>query len=424
MSIDRDNPVPGDDSLPPAEGQEPADVMRWIDQYRSTQEAAQPPARERKKRPKPEKIVREVPKEPIPVHVKRMAVLLIGAGAVGSYLASKLVLAGHEVVVVDRPERADVVRSLGFHLQEKNTLRTARPLAAVGSLAQVSPLGVEYELAILATKAYDAQAALEELAASRLPRPRKVLTIQNGVDSEEIAAQLMGPERVLAGSLTTPIAVKGQGQVAVERGGRGLALAPMVKGESVDEWVGLLRSAGIKTGAYSDYRAIKWSKLFLNIVANATCAILNRRPAVIYRYRPTLMLERAMLQETLAVMRRMKVRMVNLPGGPARYLSWVVRYLPADIFQTLLEPVVGGGRGEKLPSLYLDLSAGRRQTEVVHLNGAVVRYGRGLNVPTPVNYVLTDTVYKLSRGLLLWDDFSGKPEALLARLRAVQHEEA
>jgi hypothetical protein len=28
----------------------------------------------------------------------------------------------------------------------------------------------------------------------------------------------------------------------------------------------------------------------------------------------------------------------------------------------------------------------------------------------------------LSRGLLLWDDFSGKPEALLARLRAVQQE--
>jgi 2-dehydropantoate 2-reductase len=183
-----------------------------------------------------------------------------------------------------------------------------------------------------------------------------------------------------------------------------------------------LRDAGLKTRAYSDYRAVKWSKLFLNIVANASCAILNRRPAIIYRYRPTFMLERAMLRETLAVMRRMKVRTVNLPGGPARYLSWVVRYLPADISQALLEAVVGSGRGGKLPSLYLDLSAGRRQTEVVHLNGAVVRYGRGLNVPTPVNYVLTDTLHKLSRGLLLWDDFSGKPEALLARLRAVQQE--
>jgi 2-dehydropantoate 2-reductase len=416
MSIDDDDRVPG------AEGQEPTDVMRWIDRYRSTQEAAQPPASQRKKKPKPEKIVPERPKRAEPVQARRMAVLLIGAGAVGSYLASKLILAGHEVVVVDRPERADVVRSLGFHLQEKRALRTARPVAAVGSVDQASGLGVEYELAILATKAYDAQAALEELAASRLPRPRKLLTIQNGVDSEEIAAQLLGSERVLAGSLTTPIAVKGQGQVAVERGGRGLALAPMVKKESVDEWVDLFHRAGLKTRAYPDYRAIKWSKLFLNLVANATCAILNRRPAVIYRYRPTFMLERRMLQETLAVMRRMKVRMVNLPGGPARYLSWAVRYLPADISQTLLEPVVGGGRGEKLPSLYLDLSAGRRQSEVVHLNGAVVRYGRGVNVPTPVNYVLTDTLHKLSRGLLLWDDFSGKPEALLARLRAVQPE--
>ena len=86
--------------------------------------------------------------------------------------------------------------------------------------------------------------------------------------------------------------------------------------------------------------------------------------------------------------------------------------------------MVGGGRGAKLPSLYLDLTAGRRQSEVVHLNGAVARYGRSVNVPTPVNYVLTDTLYKLSRGLLLWDDFSGEPEALLARLRAHEQEEA
>jgi 2-dehydropantoate 2-reductase len=258
MSIDRDNPVPGSDSTPPAEGQEPTDVMRWIDRYRSSQEAAQPPAPERKKKSKPEKIVRDVSKKVEPVGAKRMAVLLIGAGAVGTYLGSKLILAGHEVVVVDRPERADVVRSLGLHLQERNRLRSARPAAAVGNLADVSRLGVECELAILATKAYDAQAALEELAASRLPRPRKVLTIQNGVDSEEIAAQLLGSERVLAASLTTPVAVKGQGQVAVERGGRGLALAPMVKGESVDEWVGLLRDAGLKTRASLPMPAVRF----------------------------------------------------------------------------------------------------------------------------------------------------------------------
>jgi len=293
-------------------------------------------------------------------------------------------------------------------------------VAAAGSLAEASPLGVEYDLAILATKAYDAQAALEELAGSRMPRPRKVMTVQNGVETEEMASRLLGAERVLAASLTTPITVKGQGQVVVERGGRGLALAPVVKGESVDEWVALLRGAGVRARGYSDYRAIKWSKLFLNIIANATCAILNRRPAVIYRYRPTFMLEREMLLETLAVMRRLKVRVVNLPGGPAKTLSWAVRHLPSDFSQALLQPVVGGGRGDKLPSLHLDLSAGRKQTEVGYLNGAVVQYGRTCHVATPVNDVLCDTLQKVSRGVLLWDDYAGKPDALLARLRTIR----
>jgi 2-dehydropantoate 2-reductase len=429
MGIERDNPVGGNESAPADEGRESPDVMNWIDRYRSRQETEESPPRRRKKREEPEKhdkpktTVREAPKKAQAGGADSRTVLLIGAGAVGSYLASKLILAGHEVVVVDRPERADFVLALGFHLQEGETLRSARPVAAAGSLAEASPLGVEYDLAILATKAYDAQAALEELAAARMPRPRKVMTVQNGVETEETAARAWGADRVLAASLTAPITVKGQGQVAVERGGRGLALAPVVKGEPVDEWVALFRDAGLKTRGYGDYRAIKWSKLFLNIIANASCAILNRRPAVIYRYRPTFMLEREMLRETLAVMRRLKVRVVNLPGGPARTLAWVVRRLPADLAQGLLQPMVGSGRGDKLPSLYLDLAAGRKQTEVVHLNGAVVRHGRGVNVPTPVNYVLTDTLHKLVRRSLLWDDFGGKPDALLARLRTLQQEE-
>ncbi len=345
-----------------------------------------------------------------------MNVLVVGAGAVGTLVASKLLLAGNEVVVLEQAARTGVIRSSGFHLRERGHTHAVRPAAVVSSLSEAFPSGVEYDLFVLATKAYDAQAVLEQIASAGLTLPRKVMTLQNGVGVEEVAAKLLGERRVLAASLTIPVSSTTIGHAQVEHRGRGLALAPLHGDESIDEWVALFRTAGIDTRAFKDYRAIKWSKLFLNIVGNATCAILNRKPAVIYGHRRTFMLERAMLKETLAVMKAMGVPVVNLPGSPARSLAWGISYLPASLARSLLTPSINRGRGEKMPSLYLDLAAGRKKSEVVFLNGAVVRHGRELGVPTPVNFALTDTLHQLFNGLLRWGDFHGKPSALWARV--------
>ncbi len=344
-------------------------------------------------------------------------ILLVGAGAVGSFFASKLLLDGHRVVMVDRPEQVSAILPAGLHLQEGLLADSVQPTALVAALEEAFPPRVDYDLLLLATKAYDVSPILKQLPGSNFSLPRKVMTIQNGVGAEETVKKLLGAGHVLAASLTVPVSVESAGSVVVERHDCGLGLASMAIGESVDEWVKMFTMAGIKTVAYRDYRAMKWSKLLLNIVANATCAILNRQPGVIYRYRPTFELERAMLKETLAVMKKMGISVVDLPGTPARLLPPIINYLPGFLAKMVLEPQIRNGRGDKMPSLQLDLAAGRKQSEVIFMNGAVVREGRRLGVPTPVNFLLADTLHKLFQKVLLWDDFRGKPDALLALLR-------
>lgn len=347
-------------------------------------------------------------------------ILLIGAGAVGSFFAHRLLSAGHEVVVVERQPQVDALRQVGFRILEKRLVSSSRPTALVPSLAEAFPPRVEYDLLILATKAYDAPQILRELPAARFPLPRKVMIVQNGVEIEERAGRLLGANRVLAASLSVPVSITSPGSIVIEHGNRGLGLASLSRNEPVDEWVNLFEAAGIATKAYDDYKSMKWSKLFLNIVANATCAILNRKPAVIYHYRPTFNLEYAMLKEALAVMDKMGIQIVDLPGSPARMLAHVIKYVPVSFVQMILEPQIRRGRGDKMPSLYLDLAAGRKESEVTFLNGAVVRYGRPLGIATPINFVLTDTLHRLVKGILLWEDFRGKPEALMARVRAIR----
>ncbi|MBN1317715.1 MAG: hypothetical protein JXA42_19685, partial [Anaerolineales bacterium] len=165
--------------------------------------------------------------QPVQLREGGIRVLLIGAGAVGSMLGAKLLLDGHDVVVVERPEQAGTLRLSGFRLQEGQETHTARPSAIVTSFNEAFPGGIEYDLMILATKAYDAMVVLQQLPTTRCPLPDKVMTIQNGVDAEPVASQLIGSDRVLAASLTTPVSISARGSVSIEHGKRGLALAPV-----------------------------------------------------------------------------------------------------------------------------------------------------------------------------------------------------
>lgn len=67
-----------------------------------------------------------------------------------------------------------------------------------------------------------------------------------------------------------------------------------------------------------------------------------------------------------------------------------------------------------MPSFHIDLYAGRKQSEVDYLNGAIVRAGEKVNVATPVNLLLTQTLLGLTEGRIDKNEFAGKPEKLIS----------
>jgi 2-dehydropantoate 2-reductase len=74
-----------------------------------------------------------------------------------------------------------------------------------------------------------------------------------------------------------------------------------------------------------------------------------------------------------------------------------------------------------MPSFFLDLQSGRGRTEVEWLNGAIVRAGAGVGVPTPVNAALTATLVRLARENAQRTTFRRNPSALL---QEVEHAKA
>lgn len=346
-----------------------------------------------------------------------MNVLVFGAGAVGSYLGAKLMQAGHTVTLICRPLAVEAITSHGLTIMpyaaEQATLVYPR---AVSSLRQAMMQDQQYDLVIPAMKSYDVDGAINELVAF-YPQVPLLLTVQNGIGLEERFMHQFGPLRVVAGSVTIPLNLQAANVIKPERSDRGVALAPVQKGQDIRRWHELLGSAQINTVVVSDHRTLKWSKALLNMVGNATAAILNRHPRIVYRYRPTFKLEIAMLKEMLAVMKKLGVKPIDLPGSPTKKLSWGVRYLPAELLQPLLTRAVDSGRGDKLPSFQIDLNAGKTVNEVLYHNGAVSQAGKTLGIPTPVNAALTSVLLRLAQGELDREQFSGNPKALLREVQ-------
>ncbi len=349
-----------------------------------------------------------------------MEILVYGAGAVGGYLGGRLALAGHGVTVVDRPETVTAIERDGLLITQSATTSRA-PVRGVSRLAEAFE-ATGYDLILFGMKAYDVAAAADALAAV-CPDPPQVMGIQNGIGIEEAIAGRFGAGRTLAGSVTIPISRAGLTHLLVEAGGRGLGIAPLEQGRDMARWVDLFAGAGIKTATLPDYRAMKWSKAFLNIMGNASSAILNRPPAEVYRHGAMFDLEMRMLREMLAVMKRLGFSITNLPGASARPLARSLAYAPRFLLRPVFNQIIVHGRGDKMPSFHIDLAGGKERSEVTFHNGAIADAGERLGLATPVNRTLNDVLLQLARGEVDRAAYDGRPDRLLAAVRQYERNE-
>ena len=344
-----------------------------------------------------------------------MEILIYGAGAVGGYLGARLAQQQHNVTLIAREVMANLISETGLEVTEDGERVVTHP-TAVTSVAQAFKDGQQYDLIILAMKAYDINSSIDPLIAF-CPKPSMILTTQNGIGIENGLIKQFGAEHVIAGSFTLPIRKETTTQLVAERSDGGICLAPTQPKQDIKQWAKLFKEAGLETELYKEYESMKWSKALLNIIANATSAILNRRPGLIYRSDPIFDLEIKMLKEALAVMKAAGHKVVDLPAVPATKLAFSVRRLPRALLKPGLTKLVADGRGDKMPSFHIDLTIGKGKSEVVYHNGAIAKVGKELGVPTPVNAALTDILWKLTLEKLDWREFNGKPSRLVQEVK-------
>jgi len=338
----------------------------------------------------------------------------MGAGAIGSLVGGRLAAAGNDVTLVGRPALVNAVNARGLVIVDSHNGSCVHSVRAVSAVEEIQQEEAGFDLIVITVKVYDTLDA----ATSLLPlatRGTSVLVLQNGVGGDEIAKQVLEGSVLYSAIITLVVGVLEPGRVRLTTRKGGVGLAPANSGRSLTALADLLRQAGFNVRTYDNYRAMKWSKLLLNLLANASPAILDMPPDEVFADSRLSMLEVTAFREALAVMRGMGLSPVSLPDYPVPLFAWALSTLPLVLLRPLFQRLVAGGRGGKMPSLHIDLSRGKGKSEVEYLNGAVVRAAQQLNIRVPANEALYAALAGIVEGEIPWEDYRGRPDALLRR---------
>ena len=308
----------------------------------------------------------------------RRRVAVMGAGAVGSFYGAMLARAGHRVTLIGRPAHVQAIRRDGLRLEMGGTTHTV-PLQASEDVAALRGA----ELVLCCVKSGDTEAAALQMA-PHLDASAWVMSLQNGVDNAETLARVL-PCRVIPTVVYVAVALGGPG--VVRHFGRGdLAVGAMPGGtqSSVPEWPTLQALVDLFGGAQVPLRIVPdvavelWTKLLVNCAYNAISALAQMPYARLAAQPQVVELQERVLQEVIAVA---AASGVTLPLQASR--DAVAK--------------IAVGMPQQLSSTAQDM-ARRKPSEIDHLNGIVVRRGRELGVPTPVNQTLHALVKLVESG--------------------------
>lgn len=297
-------------------------------------------------------------------------VLVVGAGSVGGFFGAHLAKRNPNVSFLLRPRTLQAVKERGLIVRSAHGTLTVRPQAASDPRELVRP-----DLVILAVKAYDLDAVMDQLEPVLTPRT-VILTLQNGVETEDRILARLRRDCVVGGVAFIYSKIVEPGVIEHYKKGT-VAIGELMghKSERVGMIANLFKQAGIPCQISADIRRSKWEKMCWNCVFNPITVLIDDRVAKALDHPEMVGVIRQIVGEVAAVSAALKV---PLPPDMADKTVQVTQAI-RDIHT----------------SMYDDWKAGR-PTEIDYLNGYIVRKGRELGIPTPVNEALTALVKALT----------------------------
>lgn len=317
------------------------------------------------------------------IEMKKQRLTVIGSGSVGMAIAATFALVGVDVTLRARGSSVDLLRSGGIKVTGVlGEHATAPEAVAIADAAHPGTAGLDCDVLIVATKAYQVSEVLGSIAARApgTPGPRSILLLQNGWGSADEARALM-PSGVGIFSSIMMIGIERRSPTHVNINVQaGPVRIGTLFGSPSDEVRSLVAAAapGFLPMVYED---------------NIEPAILNK-----FLFNSCLNAAGALTGQTygdLVSNEHSRRLIIHLADEAIRVLAEARGYKAAEsgshYVENMLTPFVIPKAAAHRSSMLQDVEAGRR-TEIDYLNGAIARMARSAAIETPFNEAIVSLI--------------------------------
>ncbi len=291
-----------------------------------------------------------------------MRFLIVGAGGVGAYFGARLAADGNDVMFVAR----------GAHraAMQREGLRIYSPL---GDLHLPEPQLYEsaeqaglFDFVLICTKLWDSE-PVADLVRPLLAHDTAVISVQNGVEAEPLFSRLLGAQHVMGGIAQISAHIEAPGVVRHHSDVARFLFGELDGSKSWRQEVlqAACSSAGLEAVVREDIELALWEKFVALAPSAGACAYYRATIGEVREDEEKRATLKNLIIEALAV-----ARAKGIPFEDGREERLLVH--------------IGTLKGTIKPSMLVDLERGHR-LELDWLLGAVVRFGRELDVVTPVS---------------------------------------
>jgi 2-dehydropantoate 2-reductase len=305
-----------------------------------------------------------------------MRIAILGAGGVGGYFGARLAAGGADVTFVARGAHLAAMQRNGLRVTSQRGDIHLRDVKAVGDIATVGRV----DLVLVGVKLWDT----EQVAANLKPLAEQgaaILSLQNGVQKDDILREHVPPEAVLGGLCYIAAVIGEPGTIRHDGTMQRIVFGEYdgTRSARVDAFYQACIAGGIEADISSEIERLIWEKYVFLVGLSATTSAI-RQPIGPIRADPSarsFLLE--IMKETVAVGR---AKGVLLARDFAEDRLAFCDTLPASMTS----------------SMYHDLDQGKR-LELPWLSGGVAAFGEELGIPTPMNRAVASILSVYVSGL-------------------------
>lgn len=315
-----------------------------------------------------------------------MRFFVFGTGGMGGFFGGKLLQAGHHVRFLARGPHLQAMKKGGLKIHSSAGTWTTPPDTALESTKESEPVDV----VLFCVKAYDTEAAAKQLDPVLSPHTI-ILSLQNGVENEEIIRRHIPRGRVYGGIAYISSRITAPGEITETGGLQRIVFGPMHG--PIDRQAKDVHEAFAKSDIRAELRqeivGELWKKfVFISSMGSMT-AVTRLNQGEILASRPTLDVVFRAMHEATAVGKAHGVTIEAI--DPARVIEGLKRF-------------DSGTRS----SMYFDL-INEKPMEVEALNGTIVRLGTSYGIDTPIHRTLYSALLPYHLKHLQKRDESEKP---------------